>query len=111
MARLLVVDDEESQRTLMEITLRKEGYQVDTAADGGQALELIRTVPYDVVLTDIKMPRADGIEVLKTAKEVSPETRGIMITAYASHETAVEAMKLGAKDYIPKPIKGAASTR
>ncbi|OGW62450.1 MAG: Fis family transcriptional regulator [Nitrospirae bacterium RBG_16_64_22] len=105
MARLLVVDDEESQRTLMEITLRKEGYQVDTAADGGQALELIRTVPYDVVLTDIKMPRADGIEVLKTAKEVSPETVVIMITAYASHETAVEAMKLGAKDYIPKPFK------
>ncbi len=105
MARLLVVDDEESQRTLMEITLRKEGYQVDVAGDGGQALELIRTVPYDVVLTDIKMPRADGIEVLKAVKEVSPETVVMMITAYASHETAVEAMKLGAKDYIPKPFK------
>ena len=105
MARLLVVDDEESQRTLMEITLRKEGYQVDVAEDGVQALDLIRTIPYDVVLTDIKMPRADGIEVLKAVKEVSPETVVMMITAYASHDTAVEAMKLGAKDYIPKPFK------
>ncbi|HSA79055.1 MAG TPA: sigma-54 dependent transcriptional regulator [Nitrospirota bacterium] len=105
MSKILVVDDEQSMRDFLSIMLKKEGYDVVTAENGGGALKAIQAEIFDLVITDVKMPDIDGIEVLKTVKEVSPETVVIMITAFATAETAVEAMKLGAYDYITKPFK------
>jgi two-component system response regulator PilR (NtrC family) len=105
MSRLLVVDDEQSMRDFLSIMLKKEGHEVVTAENGSSALKVIHAEIFDLLITDVKMPGVDGIEVLKTVKEVSPETVVIMITAFATTETAVEAMKLGAYDYITKPFK------
>jgi two-component system response regulator PilR (NtrC family) len=105
MSRILVVDDEQSMRDFLSIMLKKDGYEVVTAENGGSALKVIHAEIFDLLITDVKMPGVDGIEVLKTVKEVSPETVVIMITAFATTETAVEAMKLGAYDYITKPFK------
>ena len=102
--RILVVDDEQSMRNFLEIMLRREGYTVDLAENGGEAAALIDKKIYDLVITDIIMPGLTGTEVLKKAKEVNPATTVIMITAYASTESAVEAMKEGAYDYITKPF-------
>ncbi len=105
MNKILIVDDERSMRELLSIMLRKEGYEVVTADDGETALRFIHGEIFDLVITDIKMHKIDGISVLRTVKEVSPETIVIVITAYATTETAVDAMKLGAYDYITKPFK------
>ncbi len=102
--RILVVDDEPSMRSFLDIMLKKEGYEVDLAVDGEEALSLVESKIYDLVITDIMMPGIGGTEVLKGVKEVHPETMVIMITAYASTESAVEAMKEGAYDYILKPF-------
>jgi two-component system response regulator PilR (NtrC family) len=92
-------------RELLVITLERAGYEV-VAADGGEtAVDLLRRESFDTVLTDLRMPRVDGLQVLRTAKELAPETTVIVLTAVASTETAVEAMKLGAYDYITKPFK------
>ncbi|MBN2225316.1 MAG: sigma-54-dependent Fis family transcriptional regulator [Deltaproteobacteria bacterium] len=103
-AKILIVDDETSMRNLFSIMLGKEGYDVDVAEDGVAAMSLIDTKIYDLVITDIMMPKMKGTELLKKVKEVHPETVVIMITAYASTESAVEAMKEGAYDYITKPF-------
>ena len=104
-ARILVVDDELSMRELLAITLHKSGYDV-TLADGGEAaIELLGTTAFDLVITDLRMRRVDGMAVLRAAKEQSPQTVVLVVTAFASTETAVEAMKLGAYDYITKPFK------
>jgi two-component system, NtrC family, response regulator HydG len=100
--RILVVDDKESVLGLLATILGS--YQLTTASDGVKALALIRAEQFDAVVTDISMPGADGFEVLKTVKEVSPETPVVMITAYAAVPDAVSAMKLGAYDYIAKPF-------
>ena len=92
-------------REFLEIMLQKDGYEVLTASDGPEALDRIENDLYDLAIVDIQMPMMNGIEVLKKINESSPETTVIMITAYASHETAIEAMKLGAYDYITKPFK------
>jgi len=96
MTRILVVDDEQSMRDFLSIMLKKEGYDVVAAENGSGALKAIQTEIFDLVITDVKMPAVDGIEVLRTIKDVSPETVVIMITAFATAETAVEAIKLGA---------------
>jgi two-component system response regulator PilR (NtrC family) len=103
--RVLVVDDEKSMRDLLSITLEKEGYDVQTAAGGELAIEALHRDPVDAVITDLRMPKVDGLQVLRAAKDISPDTAVIVITAVASTETAVEAMKLGAYDYITKPFK------
>jgi len=105
MANILVVDDEHSMREFLEIMLNKEGYQVATAAGGGEAIDLLKNSDFDLVITDIRMKEIDGLEVLKKCKELHPNTIVIMISAYASTSTAVEAMKWGAYDYLPKPFK------
>jgi len=105
MNKILVVDDEQSMRDFLAIMLKKEGYEVAAAANGKDALKAMQSEIFDLVITDARMPDIDGIEVLRTVKDVSPETVVIMITAYATTETAVEAMKLGAYDYITKPFK------
>jgi two-component system response regulator PilR (NtrC family) len=105
MDSILVVDDELSMREFLQIMLKKENYAVDTAASGEEALEEIERNPYDLILCDIMMPRINGMEVLRRTRELNPEAMVIMITAFASTETAVEAMKLGAYDYITKPFQ------
>ena len=104
-ARILIVDDEKSMRDLLSITLEKEGYDVSSATGGETAIEMLHRDSVDVVITDLRMPKVDGLQVLRAAKEISPDTTVIMITAVASTESAVEAMKLGAYDYITKPFK------
>ncbi len=104
-SKILVVDDEPGMRTFLEIILRKEGNSVETASDGMKALDNINNNVFDLAILDMLMPVMNGIEVLKRIIEKSPETTVIIITAFASHETAIEAMKLGAYDYITKPFK------
>jgi two-component system response regulator PilR (NtrC family) len=103
--RILVVEDEKSMREVMKILLEEEDYDVTVAEDGRRGIESVRNNLYDLVITDIKMPRADGFEVLTAVKESSPDTMVLMVTAFGTTEAAVEAMKKGAYDYIHKPFK------
>ena len=103
--RILIVDDEESLREFLSIMLHREGYQVDSAVDGAQAEAHLRDHTYDLVITDVNMPRMGGMELLRHIKERAPETVVLMITAFSTTEQAVEAMKQGAYDYITKPFK------
>lgn len=103
--KILVADDEKSMREFLDIMLKKEGYKVTLASNGEEVMKLIEKDIFDLALLDIRMPRLDGISVLKKIKTVSPETVVIMITAYASADTAIKAMKEGAYDYITKPFK------
>jgi two-component system, NtrC family, response regulator PilR len=102
MAKILVLDDDQGMREFMEIMLAKEGYDVTSIDNPAKAINLCRKTAYDLVITDLKMPKIDGIEFLKTIKDHRPETIVILITAYASGETAVNAMKEGAYDYVEK---------
>ncbi len=101
---ILVVEDQDSARESLAELLRGEGYEVREAADGNVAKDLINKLDVDVILTDLMMPGADGIEVLKHAREVSPQTLIMLMTAHASVDTAVEALRLGAQDYLLKPL-------
>jgi two-component system response regulator AtoC len=102
---LLIVDDEENMRHMLSVMLRKTGYLVDTAADGVDALERLEKAHYDFILCDIKMPRMDGMTFLTRMREHNLDTTVIMMSAYGNIDTAIEAMKLGAYDYISKPFK------
>jgi len=102
MTRVLVVDDDAGLREMLEIMLTREGYSVVGEGDGLKALNRCRKERFDLVLTDLKMPKMDGLEFLKSVKEFSPGTQVILITAYATGETAVRAMKEGAYDYVEK---------
>jgi two-component system response regulator PilR (NtrC family) len=101
----ILVDDEMSMREFLEILLTKEGYSVSLAKSGEEACRILEKRGFDLLITDIKMKGMDGIDVLRKAKEISPESVVVMISAFATAETAVEAMKEGAYDYIPKPFK------
>jgi two-component system response regulator PilR (NtrC family) len=103
-ARILVVDDERSMRELLAIVLRREGYEVLLAESGRTAVDLLEREPVDLLISDIKMPDLSGVDVLRAAKKIDQDILGIMITAFASTETAVEAMRLGACDYLSKPF-------
>ena len=103
--KILVVDDEKSMREFLEIMLEKDGYEVSCAESGAEALKAIRQQKFDLLITDIRMKPIDGLEVLRQCKAMSPSTAVIIISAYASAETAVVAMKEGAYDYLPKPFK------
>ncbi len=103
-ASVLVVDDEGANRYSVSKTLQRVGYIVSEASSGEEALELLQKQPYDVVLTDIRMPPGlDGVELLRRIKEESPDVVVILMTGYASLNTAVEALRLGAHDYLIKP--------
>ncbi|NLC07015.1 MAG: sigma-54-dependent Fis family transcriptional regulator [Syntrophomonadaceae bacterium] len=102
--RILVVDDEDSVRCLLREIFRKEGYQVDLAENGLEALNLVERSQYDLAIIDIRMPVMDGLELFHVFLEKHPEIIVIIITAFASVDTAVEAMKLGAYNYISKPF-------
>jgi two-component system response regulator PilR (NtrC family) len=102
--RILVVDDERSIRELLAIVLRREGYDVLLAENGKNAIATLEREPVDILISDIKMPDLSGVDVLRAAKRIDQDILGIMITAFASTETAVEAMRLGACDYLSKPF-------
>jgi DNA-binding NtrC family response regulator len=104
MPSVLVVDDKDSMRTMLSQTLHEEGYQVDVVDGGKKALDLARLKSYDIVLTDLKMPSMDGLEVLSSLKEIDSDMAVIIMTAYGTVESAVEAMKKGAFDFITKPF-------
>src|SRR6478752_8951496 len=104
MGKILVVDDQRNMRTTLAMMLRGGGYEVDEAADGAQGKELGATGAYDVVITDLRMGEFDGIDVLRATKEKQPMTEVIVMTAYGTIESAVEAMRVGAFDYIQKPF-------
>ena len=103
-ANLLIVDDDLSMREMLEVMLTSEGYTVNYAEDGSQAVQLLHKKTFDLVVSDIRMGTVDGLAVLKEAKKRSPDTIVILISAFATTETAVEAMNNGAYDYIPKPF-------
>jgi len=103
--RILVVDDEPAVRDSLSEWLREDGYEVDAAASGNEAVEKVKTRDWNVMLLDLKMPGMDGIETLKQVKEISPDTEIIMVTAFATVDTAVEAMRQGAFDYLVKPVE------
>ena len=102
--RILVIDDEANAAAALETLLNEDGYDVRKANDGRTALQLLEGFDADVVLTDLQMPGMDGLEVLASVKEMRPDTQVVVMTAFGSIKTAVQAMKLGAQDYLPKPI-------
>ena len=102
--RILVVDDEPSMREMLRIVLRRDGYDVVVAKSGKEAIALLQREPVDLLLSDIRMPDISGVEVLRAAKAQDRDIVAFMMTAYASTDTAVEAMRLGAVDYFTKPF-------
>ncbi|SEA81380.1 two component, sigma54 specific, transcriptional regulator, Fis family [Desulfuromusa kysingii] len=102
---ILVVDDENSLREMLSILLQRQGYQIDQAADGSTALSMAQENGYDLIISDIQMPKMTGIELLRQLRSQDNHVTMIMMTAFSSTEEAVEAMKLGAYDYITKPFK------
>jgi two-component system response regulator PilR (NtrC family) len=103
-ASVLVVDDERSMRELLSIVLRREGYDVTVAENGRMAIECLERCRFDLLISDIKMPDMSGVDVLRAAKRIDSDIVGIMITAFAAADTAIEAMRLGAHDYLSKPF-------
>lgn len=103
--RILLIDDEENFRHMLSVILKKRGYDVETASSGTEGLKKIDTAAFDTVLCDIRMPQMDGLEFLKEAQRAGCESTIIMMSAYGTLDTAIEAMKLGAYDYISKPFK------
>jgi len=102
--RILVVDDEPSMREMLRIVLRRDGYEVVVAASGKEALQALQAQPFDLLLSDIRMPDTSGVDVLRAAKQIDGNVVAFMMTAFASTESAVEAMRLGASDYFTKPF-------
>ena len=104
MASILVCDDQRSICEMLDISLRKDGHRVETVSAGEAAKKKLSSANYEVLVTDIKMPQTDGIEVLRYARQTSPDTSVILITAVEDYEAAVQAVKGGAFDYIHKEI-------
>lgn len=104
-ARILVIDDEESMCNFMEIMLAREGYQVETVTCGRDALSLLRGKDYDLIIADLNMPEMTGLDVLREARSIKEDQDLIVMTAFASVDSAIEAMKQGAVDYVTKPFK------
>ena len=104
-AKILIVDDEKPIRDSLKLILDEEGYSTNVASDGEDALQRLQEDVYDVVITDIKMPRMDGMQLLESASKISPETFFIIMTAYASVKTAIDSLRQGAYDYLIKPVE------
>jgi len=104
-ARILIVDDEKRMRRILQILLKSQGYEIKLAQDGDEAWGMFQQVPYDLVITDLKMPGIDGMELLGLINKQNPDVPVIVITAYGSVDSAVKAMKQGAYDYITKPFE------
>ena len=104
MANILIVDDEKSIRKTLREILEYEGYNVDEAQDGQESLNMVKEGDYDVVLLDIKMPKMDGMEALEKILQAEPDTPVIMVSGHGTIDTAVEAVKKGAFDFVAKPM-------
>ena len=102
-SRILVVDDEEALRTVLSNELAGEGYEVESASDGDEAISKVQNKKFDLLLLDIKMPRVDGFEVLRFIKKTYPAVKVIMLTGFADLKNAIESKKLGAEDFVSKP--------
>ncbi|MGZ3421675.1 MAG: sigma-54-dependent transcriptional regulator [Polyangiales bacterium] len=109
--RILVTDDEEGVRTFLAEALERDGHEVEQAADGEAALRAAREEPFDVVITDLRMPKMDGMTLVRTLRTEQPDVELIVLTAFGDVATAVEAMKLGVFDYLQKPLSGPAAVR
>jgi len=103
--RILIADDEESIRHMLTLLLADRGYEVRAVKDGEEALRELGARDYDALLTDVRMPKLDGLALVRAAQGISPDTTLIVMSAYGSHELAIEAMKAGAYDYLPKPFR------
>lgn len=103
--KILVADDDRGIREVLEDFLKNEGCDVKTAKDGSETLEKAKSEKFDIVVADLMMPGADGLEILKSCKQLDPDILFIMITAYSSLETALTAIKEGAYDYVTKPFR------
>ena len=103
--RVLIIDDEKNMRHMLQVMLEKAGYFAETAANGLEGLELLDQKNFDFILCDLKMPKMDGMSFLEKSREKYPSKTFIMMSAYGTMDTAVEAMKMGAYDYISKPFK------
>lgn len=104
-ARILVVDDEPSIRDLLSKTLALAEYEVDLAPDGKTAIERMRIVPYDLLITDLKMPGIDGLTVIREGRRLRPDLPVIIITGYSTEASAIEAVNLGVSGYLTKPFR------
>lgn len=104
-SKILVVDDEKSMREILQIFLKNEGYSVSIADNGASAIEAVKKDIFDLIITDMKMPKVTGLDLLKSVKEISSDIVVLIITAFGTTESAVDAMKLGAYDYIQKPFQ------
>jgi len=102
--QVLIVDDEPNLRKILAAQLSRDGYDVMTAEDGEQGLAMLREHHIDLVVTDLKMPKVDGMELLREALRLDPDLPVVMITAHGTVDTAVEALKIGAFDYLTKPF-------
>ncbi len=111
MARILVADDEEGVRAFLVDTLQRDGHSVDAVSDGRAALERLETTTYQLLVTDLKMPRLDGVELTRRARSDYPDMEMLVLTAHGSVDTAVECMKLGVFDYLQKPLGSPAALR
>src|SRR3989304_9013217 len=105
MGKVLVGDDEQGMREFLTMLLEKQGHRVITAADGEQALRLVAEQPPDLVISDLRMPNVDGIGLLAGIRAQHPELPVILVTAYASSDSTIQAMRLGADDYMTKPFR------
>ncbi len=103
--KILVVDDEEGARELFSTILTDEGYEITLANNGEEALALFKNIPFNLVITDIKMPVMDGLQLLQEIRKAGSKTDVIMVTAYGEVESYLKAMSLGAAEYINKPIR------
>lgn len=103
--RIMVIDDEKIVCDMTKMTLQQEGYDVETFLNAAPALERLKEQKFDVVITDYKMKGIDGMEVLKTVKSLYPDTKVIMITAFANLDAAIEALRSDVHDFFPKPVK------
>jgi two-component system response regulator PilR (NtrC family) len=102
---ILIVDDERSMREFLGIYLRREGYRIEAAAGGKEAIAALKARTFDLVITDLRMPDLDGLSILAQAKQLHPDTEVVVVTAFSTTETAIAAMKAGAHDYLTKPFK------
>lgn len=102
--RILIVDDEATIRTVLQAQIKRLGYQTQTASNGSEALQILQNHSFDLIISDLKMPRMNGIELLKQTKPLHPKTPFVLLTAHGTINTAVEAMKIGAFDFLSKPF-------
>ena len=104
-ARVLVVDDEETIRNLLSKTLALADYEVDVATDGRMALDRMRIIPYDLLITDLRMPGVDGLSVIREARRLKADIPVLIVTGYSSEASAIEAINLGVQGYLTKPFR------